>query len=182
MSIQVLKDFMPEKLINGLEEVMSHHQFPWYWRPSTTYGIYDEGKDSKDHQFVHVIYHEDKPYSHIFDMAVDVLKCFCTHTGKTIKNVDRIKANLTTPSTLTEAELDDAIHVDMADEGYWTLLYYVSDSDGDTIMYDTDKQPVARSAPEKGKAILFPSHEWHRHTPPTDHKRRMVINFIMELE
>lgn len=180
MSIQSIKDFMPKELVNGIEEVMTHHQFPWYWRPSTTYGIYEEGKDSKDFQFVHVIYHEGKPYSHIFELAVDVLKCFATHTGKTVKRVDRIKANLTTPSTLTEADLDEAIHVDATEDKYWTLLYYVMDSDGDTILYDGEK--VGYKQPRKGTAVLFPSNLKHRHTPPKLNKRRIVINFIFELE
>lgn len=182
--MSVLKDFLPKELEDKLEEIICYHKFPWYWRPSTTYGIYEEGKESKDYQFVHIMYHENTVYSEAFELAREVLFKFELKTGMKIKDLIRIKANLTTPTMLTDAELDDAIHIDAVKEdgNYYSIIYYVMDSDGDTILCDEDKKHIAWKAPIKGTAVYFPSHQWHRHTPPKRHKRRVVINFIVEIE
>lgn len=182
--MSVLENFLPQELQDELEEKLCHHKFPWYWRPSSTYGIYEEGKESKDYQFVHIMYHENTVYSEAFELAREILFKFELHTGNTIKDVVRIKANLTTPMALTDAELDDAIHIDQPEDGkkYVSIVYYVMDSDGDTILCDEDKKHIGWKAPKKGTAIYFPSNQWHRHTPPKRHKRRVVINFIVEIE
>lgn len=180
MSIQILENFLPKELEDKLEELICHHQFPWYWRSSSTYGIYKEGKD---YQFVHIIYHENTAYSEIFELARNILFEIEMQLGITIKDLYKIKANLTTPSALSEEDLNDAIHIDMgkSDKEYYTLVYYVNDSDGDTIIYDDNKNVVKHKSPQKGSAIFFPSHTWHRHTPPKSHKRRIVLNFVFEL-
>lgn len=181
MSISLLENFLPQEYVDQLAFEIGHHYFPWFWRPSTRYGIEEEGKDSKDFQFVHIMYHEGSPMSEAWGLVQPVLFAFEEHTGITIKDVYKVKANLTTKLNLTEAEQEEATHVDIikGDKKYLTIVYYVIDSDGDTVVIDDE---TTRVSPRKGTAVYFPSELNHRPTPPLEHKRRIVLNIIVEVE
>lgn len=184
MSVSVLENFLPDDLVEAIEATLCGKEFPWFWRSSTTYGEDSLGAEHKDFQFVHLVYFEGIAKSNIFDMTVPILLEFEARTGMQIKNIDKIKANLTTQSWLTEEELETAKHTDII-EGrgkYITIVYYVTDSDGDTILYTPDGQEFMRKAPVKGTAVYFPSTMLHRHTPPRNHKRRIVFNIVVEIQ
>jgi hypothetical protein len=110
-------------------------------------------------------------------------------TGFVFKDINKIKANLMTRDDQSEEDLKGAMHVDV-DIGptkYMTFVYYVTDSDGDTVIYEKNNSdaklyPVHSKSPKKGTAVCFPSEMWHRATPPKDHKRRIVLNIIVEVE
>lgn len=182
MSISLLETFLPQDYVDQLETEFSHPYFPWYWRPSTRYGLGEEGKDSKDFQFVHIIYHEGSPKSDAWALVQPILFIFEEQTGITIKDVYKVKANLTTKLELSEEEQEEATHVDVikGDKKYLTIIYYVIDSDGDTLIYDDEN--FMRVTPRKGVAVYFPSELNHRPTPPLEHKRRIVLNIIVEVE
>ena len=62
------------------------------------------------------------------------------------------------------------------------MVYYVIDSDGDTILLDDDKRNIkASSSPIAGNLFVFDSRKWHRSTPPQINQRRVIINFILEV-
>jgi hypothetical protein len=120
------------------------------------------------------------PYYSLVEL---VLREFEAHTGLTVKSVFKVKANLLPKQTLTEAELEETVHVDLhkTDKNYITLVYYVLNSDGNTIVFDDGKEVWLKASPVKGNAVWFPSHMEHRATPPQGHKRRVVLNIIMEV-
>jgi hypothetical protein len=177
-----LTNFAPIDLVNQLEQVLSSHQFPWFWRPSTVYGVNENNYFSDDFQFIHMAYYENQPQSDLFVYVRPLLFEFEKATGLTIKNVFKIKANL-----LPKQELDDieaSVHTDLdkSDKNYISIVYYVIDSDGDTVIYDDNGNVALQASPVKGSAVYFPSHMKHRGTPPSLNKRRIVLNMIVELD
>lgn len=183
MQATLIEDFLNPDFTNTVEEILGSKDFPWFWRSSTTYGEADLGADHKDFQFIHIMYFDNAPKSNVFGLAQEILFAFEQKTGKRIKEPFRIKANLTVQSNLTDDELKSAIHIDTPKgSNTVSILYYVNDSDGDTVFYDDDKNEIQRFSPKKGTAVWFPSDNWHRHTPPRDNKRRLVINFVVQLE
>ena len=68
-------------------------------------------------------------------------------------------------------------HVDYEEQGITTALYYVNDSDGDTVFFDDTYNIVQRIKPEKGKGVIFDNLIYHASTCPQVHNTRMVINF-----
>ena len=62
------------------------------------------------------------------------------------------------------------------------MVYYVNDSDGDTIVFDDDMNEIERCTPACGSAIWFDSRKLHTATVPQHHKNRIVINFMFEIE
>jgi hypothetical protein len=176
-----LNNFASPELANELEEVLSGHQFPWFWRPSTVHGVNENNYPSNDFQFIHMAYYKGQPQSELFNYVRPLLFEFEKATGLTIKDIYKIKANL-----LPKQELDDieaSIHTDLdkSDKNYISIVYYVIDSDGDTVIYDDDGNVELQASPVKGSAVYFPSHMKHRGTPPALNKRRIVLNMIVEL-
>ena len=176
-----LNNFVSPELANELEEVLSGHQFPWFWRPSTVHGVNENNYPSIDFQFIHMAFYKNQPQSELFNYVRPLLFEFEKATGYTIKDIYKIKANL-----LPKQELDDveaSIHTDLdkSDKNYISIVYYVIDSDGDTVIYDDNKNVVLQTSPVKGSAVYFPSYMKHRGTPPKNNKRRIVLNIIIQI-
>ncbi len=70
------------------------------------------------------------------------------------------------------------------------LLYYINDSDGDTILYKERADPLTylagsypdyftidvRVTPKKGRAVIFDGLQFHSVSTPKDHLKRQIIN------
>ena len=60
---------------------------------------------------------------------------------------------------------------------HWVCLYYINDSDGDTIFYEGDKE-IKRASPKKGRIVFFDGSLYHRAGVPTKNNRMIInINF-----
>ena len=71
--------------------------------------------------------------------------------------------------------LEDYSHRDL-DYPHFTCIYYVNDSDGDTIFYtDYNGDEIKRVSPKKGRIAFFDGSIIHTGTYPTI-KERVIIN------
>lgn len=80
-------------------------------------------------------------------------------------------------------------HVDQPTP-HTVLLYYINDSDGDTILYKERADPMTylagsypeyftidvRVTPKKGRAVIFDGLQFHSVSSPKDHLKRQIIN------
>lgn len=139
---------------------------------------------SKDFQFIHNIYANGEAQSKVFELVQQVITGFETASSNKVRSIYTIKANLLPKQVLDEEGLAETIHIDVdgSDRKYITIVYYVIDSDGDTVLYNDDDTVAMQVPPKKGTAVYFPSNIKHRATPPADHKRRVVLNMILEME
>jgi len=71
----------------------------------------------------------------------------------------------------------NGIHPDIECNRTFTVLYYVNDSDGDTLFFDKDNL-IKCTAPVKGTGVIFPSTTWHAGACPTKTDTRTVINIL----
>lgn len=93
--------------------------------------------------------------------------------------VRRAKFNLLPRQPYTQQDLDETIHQDEQEDGvYKSMIYYLNDSDGDTVIYEGDKE--IRYTPKANTAIMFDSELLHRATPPTKEKTRVVLNIVFK--
>lgn len=80
-------------------------------------------------------------------------------------------------------------HVDMINEDHLVCLYYVLDSDGDTVFFDeyctSNERPsfsnykiIESVTPKQGRVILFDGRQYHSNILPQKHIRS-VINFCL---
>jgi hypothetical protein len=69
-----------------------------------------------------------------------------------------------------------------------TMIYYLNDSDGDTLVYDQHVYDMDRTypssftlkdrvSPKKGRALFIDGLDYHSSSPPVDHRMRIAINF-----
>jgi hypothetical protein len=180
--IKIIEDFLPDSLVDDIENVLTDSQCPWYWRKSSKNGNNEVDDNSEDFQFIHIIYYNDTQESPVFDLARQVLLQFENKTGLVIKSLHKIKANLLPKQVLSETGLNETVHVDIDSDKFLSIVYYVIDSDGDTVIFDDNDEIELSVAPKKGSAVYFNSNKKHRATPPFKNKQRIVLNMVVEIE
>ncbi len=111
-----------------------------------------------------------------------VFERFAVRHGLRPTRMLRIKANLLVRSAAPGGPRPFTPHVDLPTP-HWALIYYVNDSDGDTLILDKTYPDWANAAvlhavaPKKGRAILFDGRHYHCGTAPARHDARIVINY-----
>jgi hypothetical protein len=137
-------------------------------------------KTKDNFQFVHVLRGNNEIFSPYYDyINNNLFNKFLEKHNIECNQVLRSKINLTTS---LDEDVHQNPHVDSSSP-HKVFLYYVNDSDGDTIMfnetYNGQQQPLTIMdliTPEMGKAILFDGLTYHAPTSPKKTPFRIVIN------
>lgn len=134
--------------------------------------------------FVHDFYKRENnltfkksTYSYIVD---DILIKILEKLNITNVKILRSKANFQTQFTENSLKYFNTPHVDFLDFEHTVFLYYVNDSDGDTIFFDKDLNITDRISPKKGRVVIFDGKTLHTGSHPVDSKYRFVINIDVE--
>lgn len=97
----------------------------------------------------------------------------CEHVNKFLYDIMIARIWLTLPY---KTELEYARpHTDFGTP-HWVVLYYVNDSDGDTVFFDNNNNIIKRVTPKKGRIVLFNGNILHSGGIPKENPR-CVINF-----
>jgi len=196
----IIDNFLPDVYQKSIFELLTGPEFPWTFHnysvsnePLTEYWHIDE--PYKEHiQFRHIFADDNTVHSEYFKYVKSLLVAFEIQYGKKIKSFRRLKSNLLLPQKGTTTQQP---HVDgmqlingVRDSiGKKTLLYYVNDSDGETVLYNeyfvdkpigllTKQQSVP---PKKGRAVIFDSNQLHAGCCPVMSDYRIVLNFVLEV-
>lgn len=191
--IKIIDNFLPESLANLIENYLTT-------QPHWLYNSYTSNPDEviidntdnnikETPQFVHPIFQE-KQESEFYETMKSVL-FFVEDKFKTkILGLNRIKANLLVPNGTNNPNLYHIPHIDEGDTSAYSILYYVNDSDGDTVFFDKtvdqgdpyNLTPIHRETPKKNTVILFPSKRFHASSNPVNSNVRMVVNTVVTLK
>jgi hypothetical protein len=175
--MQIIDDFLPEDVYQDILREINGVDFPWFYKEHSSF------TGDNVPQFVHIFYVENEVNSSSFQLVVPLITMFELKTDYKIELINRAKANLLVDKPYKKENLKKTIHKDMNDKGYISLLYYVEDSDGDTIIYSKDKKKeVNRVSPRANRAFIFKGDEWHNATPPKKHQTRKIINIILKVK
>ena len=169
--VLVMDNLLPEEHCDKLEEILLHNGFPW---------CYSDGKvhaKDKDHYFVHIakrapvvsidrkhidpeVETEYWPYIYNF---YDQLAIHC---------VARMQFNLSLPTTVIKP---DCWHTDftysLAEENMMTAIYYITDSDGPTML-----NQIGAVECKRNRAVVFKTGLLHAGCTHTTDKPRLVLN------
>jgi hypothetical protein len=174
--MQIIDNFLPQDFANQVLQELNSANFPWYLNQYTSY----EGDNEP--QLVHNFYN-DQPLSAWYLNIHPMLEVFENKTEYKINSIGRIKANLLTNRVIPKEYVEKTIHQDTTKDNYVSLLYYVDDADGDTILYKEDKKTeLMRVTPKRNRAVIFKSNIWHTGLLPIKTNKRRVINFILEIK
>ena len=150
----------------GLENI-----FPWHYSEDVTAaGDFDsQHRPAMSHQYVQIDDDNDTSeiisvYHHLF---TPLLSKACQYLKIPETEVIQGRSFLQWPLVNIDTSVVDLPHIDL-DEGFEhiVVLYYVIDSDGDTIIYNertesptyTEKQRVS---PKQGRVVIFEGGQYH---------------------
>jgi len=89
----------------------------------------------------------------------------------------RCKLNLNSKATQFSDTQYFTPHVDVPSKKGITAIYYINDSDGDTLFFDETMTITDRITPKKGTLVYFDNKIYHAGQPPRTSFYRSVINF-----
>ena len=188
-----IENIVPKKLQDELEKFHTSSFFPWHYSKDTVSSINYKFKSTENtfetSFFSHVHYKNNQVNSNKFSDIKNILYFFEDKIKINIININRVQSNLTRNITGYKKNNHSAIHRDWEEKSYknsptmfYSLLYYVNNSDGDTKFFDKDYNEIKSVSPKKGKAVLFNSQTLHAGSNPIENDVRIVINFILEVE
>lgn len=177
MMIKVF-DSIDESSSNTIESVLFSGTFSWFYNPGSILedDLIIKHKNILDTlQFTHAILTENgKVNSGHYDLINNLFNIFVSEPV----NFFRIKCNLLLQNNKTKKVNHQIPHIDNINDEYYSLIYYVNDTDGDTLFFDKNLNVVKKITPQKGKAILFKSNTLHAACNPINSYKRSVINFV----
>lgn len=191
--VVIIDDAISLPLQNELERLCLSAEFPWFFHASSAYQKSDLEKyqfadsffkNSVDtSMFTHLLYGVNginSQYFELFKSVAEEIPCVQETT------LSRYKLNLTQPDPRCTPITHSIAHVDLSNSiDYKTILYYINDSDGDTVIFNevwphynelTVKQ---RISPKKGRMIVFNGKQLHAGNNPSSGVRLTAnINLI----
>jgi len=189
----VIDNFIPNKLQDQLENILvGNKQFPYFYCLDTVDSyeeqrLFNTNNVLHQPQFVHTLMIDGNQKSDAFDLIISLFDFsqFYTQGYK----LSRAKINLLPPPINATKNHHHVPHFDSSNPDDITVIYYVNNGDGDTVIfnerYDNNNYitPTINStvSPQKGRVLIFPSNLLHASSPPLNIDFRCVINFVFTL-
>ena len=183
--IYVFDDIIEKDYQNKIKNVLigqvryNDEDFPWYYIDDVTAsGDYENQKRGAFvHDYVHYEYGIESDFHYLF---LDLIKKSCSKLK--IKEVDALQGRsfLQLPTNIKREDVDSP-HVDMQFK-HFVMLYYVCDSDGDTIIYNEEMisekglTVQKKVTPKQGRVVLFNGAYYHTAQQP-NHNLRCIVNY-----
>ena len=185
--IIVIDDFISLEYQEKIKQELLglENDFPWYYTEDvTTAGDFDsQYRPALNHYYVNFndddISEVESVYHHLF---VPMLSKACKYLKIPETEVIQGRSFLQFPLKNIDTSVVDTPHIDL-DEGeeHIVVLYYVIDSDGDTVIYNertksltyTEKQRVT---PKQGRVVIFEGGQYHTAQQPTK-GTRCIVNY-----
>jgi hypothetical protein len=184
----IVDDIISLEMQEKIKETLFKGRFPWFYLNDTTYPTeISENAPAMSHY-----YRKDyKTNSQFYSLVEDIGDKGAELYGFDYKDVLQVRSFLQFPlNTDWRKEFVDKLHCDF-DIKHLVVLYYVLDSDGDTIIVNkqfeeetgidillnyTDYEVLHRITPKQGRAVIFNGNYYHTAEQPTN-GIRCIINF-----
>ena len=169
-------------------------QFPWYYLEDVTSAYDDDSKHRPglSHQYVKLPKGLDddedvKPKivgqvtSEYHELFVPMLRTVGVKLGMRNINVLQGRSFLQFPVN-TDGTIDSP-HIDIySEDDFIVALYYVVDSDGDTVIYNETEESktytIKKSVtPKQGRMVIFDGSLYHAAEQPINSNTRCVVNY-----
>jgi hypothetical protein len=170
----IIEDLLPQSYKKEMQDALLGDIFPWYFNKNIT------NVEKSSPQFTHTFYRNNQIESSAFNLIKPMVYFIEDKTNTSFKKIERIKANLRTNTI--DANYESNIHKDMEKDTYKSFVYYVNDSDGDTLFFDENNNIIKSVTPKENSGIFFNSNINHTSQPPILNDCRVVINFIFETQ
>lgn len=203
--MEIVDNFLPKSLQDKIEH--NTRNIPWYYNPIISNDPYGESPkeiSTTPNNLItdcsllsHNLFSEGRVQSEHFNTYQHILYFLEYKKNIRIKELIRARLRLTTPFPNHDESKYNPPHVDIkTSEVFHTFVYYINDSDGDTIIFNKqyrDKDPLFlnafyddleitfRSKPIKGTGLFFEGRYYHSGNCPIRHHTRYIVNFDFRL-
>ena len=192
-TIHIIDDFLPESYVNAIQKQLIGPDIYWHFMRDITHDnetIDEFNLNEVNPAFAHKMFDSSTgPVSSGFGFTLPILYFACDKLKIGVKEVLNTRSFMTIP--LNHTRLDHP-HIDQYFE-HTVCLYYVSDSDGDTVIYkeqfphfpadeaSNENLTVWQTVtPKKGRAIIFDGSYYHCSSRPSKGVRQIInFNFLM---
>tara|TARA_B110000967_G_C18513007_1_gene377306 strand:+ start:13 stop:618 length:606 start_codon:yes stop_codon:yes gene_type:complete len=187
-TLEVFDDIIDKSLQEKIKSTLFTDNFPWFFVDDvTTDTINSQSRPA----FFHKFYDNFENNSEYAWITEKIISSVIDKFKLKITQIIQSRTFLQLPLNGIEGLVDNA-HIDSS-RSHLVVLYYVMDSDGDTIIYDkkwergiqdlnseeTKKMIIKkRVTPKQGRVVVFDGKYWHTAEQPTHNKssKRCVIN------
>jgi len=181
--IKVIPNFAPEVFHRRAMDSVSDIKMPWALRPSTMWDGYvspfNDGDAYESPQFIHPIYDDGKAVSGLSPMVDNMGWMLSAKEDVYTGQIHRSKINLNFPSPFIPKNGHYPPHVDLDGVKHIVALYYLNDSDGDTVFFENINgaaKEIMRVTPRANTMVCFDGAIFHSAEPPRNSPMRIVIN------
>lgn len=192
-----IDNIIPVDYQNHLKTLMTGFEFPWVFNKNLVSP--DDcfiGREDNHSGFNHFFYEQGVPTSNYFNLLYPLVLSITSQSQVKFNRLIRMRANLTLRNR--DSSLDYHLpHIDSWFPHY-NAIYYVNDSDGDTVIFnetnetydrgDADIEKIKsanftikkRITPKQGKILIFPGKYYHSSSFCKDNSYRCVININLD--
>jgi hypothetical protein len=188
--MKIITNFVKPRIQNELEALFTHGNFPYFYNqascvpadyrqdanedPRITGEVLTTENTVESPQFSHTLFSSGAINSDSYNNVTPIL-------NKLIDIVDgdyflarcKVNLNVSNPSLAGKHRTP---HIDNGFDDQLTAIYYVNDSDGDTLFFDRQGHITQRVKPEKGKLIWWSGKVFHAKEYSTESKTRIILN------
>ena len=192
MDIIVIPKLLSNSFADEIKECLTGPQFPWHYSKRLTYDevitqkfIANDPKIKDVDGFVNPLFVNGNKNNNYVDLFRPMMYFLEDKTGIIANEIIRIRA-VWINKDATFGDYYNVPHVDIVDNEnpHKTLIYYVNNSDGDTILFkefftgelDSTKKTIEQTIqPCKNKCVVFDGLRYHTGCVPK-HNHRILIN------
>jgi hypothetical protein len=197
---KIIDDVISISYQNLIENEFNSNNFPYYFNDTINNNIedniYTDKRITNAYGLSHTIYNCETKLinSNYYFLVLPILFSLEEKINIQIKEIKRIRVRRTTQNPNHNLEKFNPPHVDLAElEPYYSLVYYVEDSDGDTILFNkeyknnevfkSDNEKILfRIPPKKGRGLFFKGKIYHSGNCPVKYIKRTIINFDFSIK
>ena len=190
--MKVFDNCLPVVYQDHVKEILLGDCFPWYYLPDLTGGYRTEmqSRPAFGHDFViHGNFNSDRV--NLMDPIISAVESATNRTFSKILNA-RTFLQMPLSSKVIGKNAIDTFHVD-CEEDHFVILYYVLDSDGQTVLSDriynsgdtvmmnvTEEYKIVKKVkPKQGRILFFNGNVFHTALQPKQNVRCVLnINVI----
>ena len=191
--IHIIDNLISVTFQEEIKNTLLGHSFPWYFAEDITFGkslIESENLGQPHPAHAHLFCRNKNPTSNYFDLIMPLAHIGSSEVDFKFNEVVQCRSFLQYPlnNTFLKKQVD-RLHIDLPYD-HLVVLYYVVDSDGDTLIVDKTREGnieeyhhnvedyniIQRVKPKQGRAVIFDGKYYHTAEQPTQNMR-CIINF-----
>jgi len=170
-SINFYDGLITEKKLNDINKILLNKNFPWYYNHQTSENDYNFKNTFEHFQFAHWFVFN----SEISSTYINDFKNVLDNVPINYDLIVRAKANFL-PQVQNNSFNNPHKDIVRKDRQHKIGIIYLNDADGDTVIFNQDKEIIKRVTPKAGRVLIMSGDLIHTSSHPNKTKHRIVLN------